>query len=166
MFVSWFFQTPLETLLDALREFLKKKQLPNDTKFWVCDFVIQQATRKISKEDNDVKKLGDCVHAIEQTVLLLEPWNDSQPLRRAYCIKEIYNTQAGWAKFDVVMSSAQQASFEDALINDIHSVTKDLSNVNVREAVCLNKEDTIVILEESRNVVGFEECNRLVSGLL
>ena len=41
----------------------------------------------------DLELLGDCVSAIGHTVLLLEPWNDPQPLKRAYCIKEVYHTQ-------------------------------------------------------------------------
>eukprot|EP00964_Phaeocystis_antarctica_P043128 scaffold24720_cov61-Phaeocystis_antarctica.AAC.4 len=67
VFVSWFLATPLTTLVDALREFLRQKQLPLDTKFWVCDFVIRQATRQLAAADNDVKRLGDCVRAVGHT---------------------------------------------------------------------------------------------------
>ena len=83
VFVSWFLATPLTTLVDALREFLRKKQLPPDTKFWVCDIVIRQATRQLAAEDNNVKRLGDCVSAVGHTVLLLEPWDAPAPLKRA-----------------------------------------------------------------------------------
>jgi len=161
VFVSWFLQTPLVTLISALEEYLKQEKLPQDTKFWVCDFCIRQ---QLAKED--LKRLGDCVCAIGQTVLLMEPWENSQPLRRAYCIKEIYHTQVGYAKFDVVMSSTQQESFDKALIEDCSSIAKGISNINVREAKCLKKNEEKEILKDLKDTVGFEECNRLVSGMI
>ncbi|EOD11930.1 hypothetical protein EMIHUDRAFT_464982 [Emiliania huxleyi CCMP1516] len=57
VFVSWFLETPLATLVDALR---LHPELPPDTKFWVCDFVIRQSTRSLDVTMNDVKRLGDC----------------------------------------------------------------------------------------------------------
>ena len=166
VFVSWFLKTPLTTLVDALREFLRQKQLPLDTKFWVCDFVIRQATRQLTAEDNDVKRLGDCVRAVGHTVLLLEPWHAPAPLQRAYCIKEVYHTQKSGAQFDVVMSSAQQAAFEEALVSDFDSIQTSLSKVDVRIATCRNPEDTKAILDELEQGVGFVACNTLVIGLL
>ena len=116
VFVSWFLETPLATLVDALRQYPRlHPELPPDTKFWVCDFVIPQSTRQLDVTMNDVKRLGDCVRAVGHTVLLMEPWYDPKPLRRAYCIKEVFHTQASGARFEVVMSTEQQAAFETAL---------------------------------------------------
>ena len=95
VFVSWFLETRIDTLLDALDCFIKQKELrEEDTFFCVCDFVIRQ---------NDVKKdlepLGDCVSALGHTVLLMEPWHAPAPLKRAYCIKEeVYHTQVSESK--------------------------------------------------------------------
>ena len=41
----------------------------------------------------DLALLGDCVSALGHTVLLMEPWHAPKPLKRAYCIKEVYHTQ-------------------------------------------------------------------------
>ena len=58
---------------------VREQGLSEDTTyFWVCDFVIRQ---------NDVGAV------IGRTVLLLEPWHAPEPLRCAYCIKEVYHTQ-------------------------------------------------------------------------
>ena len=89
VFVSWFLETTIETLLDALDCFIKQKGLrEEDTFFWVCDFVIRQTDVK-----KDLESLGDCVSALGHTVLLMEPWHAPKPLKRAYCIKEVYHTQ-------------------------------------------------------------------------
>ena len=89
VFVSWFLETPIDTLLDALDCFIKQKGLrEEDVFFWVCDFVIRQTDVK-----TDLESLGDCVSALGHTVLLMEPWHAPKPLKRAYCIKEVYHTQ-------------------------------------------------------------------------
>ena len=88
-FVSWFLATTIKTLLDALANYLEQKGLrEEDTFFWVCDYVIRQTEVK-----KDLESLGDCVSALGHTVLLMEPWHAPKPLKRAYCIKEVYHTQ-------------------------------------------------------------------------
>ena len=167
VFVSWFLETPLKTLVDALRQYLRlHPELPPDTKFWVCDFVIRQSTRQLDVTMNDVKRLGDCVRAVGHTVLLMEPFDNPMPLRRAYCIKEVFHTQASGARFEVVMSAEQQAAFETALVEDFASITKKLSEVDVRKAECRNPKDTEQILGELDREVGLTECNKAVFGLL
>ena len=167
VFVSWFLETPLATLVDALRQYLRlHPELPPDTKFWVCDFVIRQSTRQLDVTMNDVKRLGDCVRAVGHTVLLMEPWYDPSPLRRAYCIKEVFHTQASGARFEVVMSAEQQAAFETALVKDFDSIAKKLSEVDVRKAECRNPKDTEQILGELAREVGLVECNQEVHELL
>ena len=162
VFVSWFLATPIETLLDALANFLKEKGLrEEDTFFWVCDYVIRQ-----TNVDPDLALLGECVGAVGHTVLLMEPWHAPAPLERAYCITEVYHTQKSGAQFDVVMSSAQRDAFETALVDDFDSIETSLSKVDVRNAKCLKPEETTRILDELERDVGFIACNTLVIGLL
>ena len=142
VFVSWFLATPIATLIDALEVFLQQHSLPAHTYFWVCDFSIHQTDVK-----SDLRWLGDCVGSVGHTVLLLEPWHAPQPLQRAYCVKEVYHTQKSGARFDVVMSSAQQEAFEWALVNDFDSITRAVSEVDVQKAECRNKRDQEEILK-------------------
>ena len=47
VFVSWFLDTPITTLLDAFANFLEQQGLrEEDTFFWVCDYVIRQTDVK------------------------------------------------------------------------------------------------------------------------
>ena len=110
--------------------------------------------------------LGECVSAVGHTVLLMEPWHAPAPLTRAYCITEVYHTQKSGAQFDVVMSSAQQVAFEEALVDDFESIEASLAKVDVRTATCRKEEDTKAILGELERDVGFVACNTLVLGLL
>jgi len=96
----------------------------------------------------------------------MEPWYAPKPLLRAYCIKEVFHTQASGARFEVVMSAEQQAAFETALVDDFESIAKKLSQVDVRKAECRNPKDTEQILGELEREVGLTECNKAVFGLL
>ena len=81
VFVSWFLGTPIETLLDALSQFVAQDDLdPDTTFFWVCDYVIRQTDVK-----TDLAHLSDCVAAIGHTVLLLEPWDKPTARGAAPC---------------------------------------------------------------------------------
>ena len=163
IFVSWPLATPLATLLDGMRQYLEHhSELPRDTKWWVCDFVIRQGAAAKA----DVALLGECVSAVGHTVLLMEPWHDPMPLKRAYCIKEVYHTQASGAQFAVVMSREQQAAFSTALTTDFDSIATQLSRVDVRTAECRKRKETDAILGELDREVGLVECNKVVHGLL
>ena len=188
IFVSWPLSTPMMTLFDALDQFLRQNSLHADeTFFWVCYYSIRQTPAKVCKAD--VKALDRCIEAIGHTVLLLEPWHAPEPLKRAYCITEVYHTQVSGAAFDVVMSTAQQMAFEQALVEDFDSIAAAVSRVDVRkvgrcgaifasscaqsvaalslwQAQCLWPEDRDRILGELERDVGFVQCNELVIGLL
>jgi len=112
VFVSWSLSTAVSTLLDALANYLSQHGLSEDaTRLWVSDYVMRQ-----TDVSSDLPWLGACVEAIGNTVLVIEPWHDPQPLRRAYCMKEVYHTQDSGARFEVVMSTAQQQAFREALV--------------------------------------------------
>ena len=163
VFVSWFLGTSIATLLDALGQFLKQHDLdPSTTFFWVCDYVIRQ-----TDVGADLKYLGDCVAAIGHTALLLEPWDKPTALGRSYCLKEIIYTQKSGAKFDVVMSEAQQAAFEKALGagGGTKTIQAAIAAVDVRTAECRNAEDQAAIRSELE-AIGASECNALVVGLM
>ena len=69
-------------------------------------------------------------------MLVAEPWHDPAPLRRVYGVRDVYDTVANSAesgtKFDMIMSTMQQTSFEKALVDDFDSIQKSLSEVDVR----------------------------------
>ena len=95
VFVSWALSMSVPNLLDALESFIAQEGRPVDTKFWVCDFVIQQNNVGL-----DLPHLGACVAATDSTCLMMVPWHAPEPMRRAYCIKEVLFTQlaevGGW----------------------------------------------------------------------
>ena len=163
VFVSWHLGMKVSTLLDGMRRYLEQHpELPRSTKWWVCDFVIRQGAAAKA----DVALLGECVRAVGHTVLIMESWRDPMPLKRAYCLKELYYTQASGARFAVVMSGAQRAALQLPLIADFDSIATQLSRVDVRTAECRKSKETLAVVGELEREVGLDECNRVVRGLL
>ena len=103
VFISWALSAHVRTLIDAIRQYLRQHpEVPRDTKFWVCDFVVRQGKGDLA----DLVSFGNCVSAVGHTVLLLEPWHAPVPLQRTWCVFEVFHTVLHGATFEVVMSSA------------------------------------------------------------
>ena len=66
VFVSWALSMSVPNLLDALESFIAQEGRPVGTKFWVCDFVIQQNNVGL-----DLPHLGACVAATDSTCLMM-----------------------------------------------------------------------------------------------
>jgi hypothetical protein len=56
------------------------------------------------------------VASIGCTVLVLQPWQDPAPLKRAWCLWELLSTIEGKAGLHVVMSAAAEQEFKHALV--------------------------------------------------
>ena len=164
VFVSWHLGTPLETLHDALGQFIARHRLdPSRTFFWVCDYVIRQ-----TDVTGDLDYLGDCVAAIGHTALSLNPWDKPTALGRSYCLTEVAATQSSGAKLDVLMSESQQEEFVKALgrREGLAPILAAIAQVDVRTAEARNKDEQAAILSALEAGAGAIDCNAVVVGLM
>ena len=164
VFVSWHLGTPLETLHDALGQFIARHRLdPARTFFWVCDYVIRQ-----TDVTGDLDYLGDCVAAIGHTALSLNPWDKPTALGRSYCLTEVAATQSSGAKLDVLMSESQQEEFVKALgrREGLAPILAAIAQVDVRTAEARNKDEQAAILSALEAGAGAIDCNAVVVGLM
>jgi len=158
VYVSWDLSTLLETLIDALEQFVEHESLLEEsTFFWVGAFVMNQNNLR-----PDLEKVPDCVRVVGCTVLLLDPWKYSDSLRSLDCIQDLYFTHASNSTLHLIMRKEQQENFEITLQTDFFSNINVVSLIDVAQAECLKKEDKDRILERLRNSVGFARCNELV----
>ena len=167
VFMSWYLDTPIETLLAALESYLVVEGLPRKTTyFWICDFVIRQHNVK-----PDLVYLGDCVAAVGRTALLTEPWDKPGALERAYCIQEVYETQRSGSRFDLAMSAAQESAFRTKLADHANHgrdyARAAFDRIDVSRATCRDKDDMKRILDMVRSLDGgIQKCNENVRSLL
>ena len=145
----------------SLRSFLLQQKLAADTKFWVRDFSIRQASAKA-----DLVYLGPCIARRGRTVLVL----DLQQSPCQHCIMELWHTQIVDNAFFMTMGEGQRREFRDALQDKgnhkFDSVVKAFSTVDVSQADCRDEEIRKLYLLEIKQKGGIAECNRIVSEAL
>ena len=62
---------------------------------------------------------SEAIASIGNTLLVLQPWSQPQPLSRSWCLWEIFSSIKSDVKLTVVMSPTEQAAFNDALVRDL-----------------------------------------------
>jgi hypothetical protein len=60
------------------------------------------------------------VKQIGRTVLVLQPWHEPLPLKRSWCLWEIFCTLDGGAELEVVLTPAQRRAFQAGLVRCAH----------------------------------------------
>eukprot|EP01051_Picozoa_sp_SAG22_P003448 SAG22_NODE_168_length_16723_cov_6.542409_2_plen_738_part_00 len=103
------------------------------------------------------------VGTIGHTALVLTPWRSPVPLRRAWCLWEIYSTLSEQAKLSVCMSDAQNKDFNCALVHEFGSVLESLCLIDAETAEAGSKKDLDMIFAAVRTLDGgFHTLNATV----
>jgi hypothetical protein len=77
-----------------------------------------------------------------RTVMVLAPWQDPIPLRRGWCLFEIYSTIVTESKFEVAMTESSREAFLKDIISDAKgSIYKMLATIDVMKSECFMPED-------------------------
>jgi len=172
VFVSWYLDTPMSTLLSGLESYLVLHGRPRETTFfWICDFVIRQ-----TDVGPDLEQLGACVEHVGQTALLATPYDAPGPLKRAYCVKELYYTaltaeKKGTKNLDLAMPPEDETLFQakktDYVNGGRRAIEESFRAVDVMHAQCMNVDEQNKILESiSKLKGGAEGLNKTVRNLL
>jgi tetratricopeptide (TPR) repeat protein len=166
VFVSWHFGTPVDSLCDALARYVERAGLaPEATFFWISDFSMCQS----KPMGADLARLPDIIGAIGHTVMLLEPWDAASvctPLRRIYCLWELYHTARVGATFAPVMSGEQADAFVAALTASVETVTAALAELDVRTAKSTAPKEREQILDAIDGSIGADRFNGLIGRLI
>jgi tetratricopeptide (TPR) repeat protein len=93
------------------------------------------------------------VKDIGHTLLCLQ-WSSPLPLKRAWCLFEIFSTISTASKLEVVMSPSERAGFFHAIQKDILGVTGSFSNVNTETSSAFKDEDKANIFAVVRAMPG------------
>ena len=86
-----------------------------------------------------------------------------RPLRRAWCLWEIYSTLCTKAKLSVCMSDAEMADFHRALVEEVDNVISALCTIDAETAEAGSKKDLDMIFSAVRTLDGgFQMLNSTV----
>jgi len=152
-------------VVDALGQFCKKKNLiPEQTYFWFDLFINNQHQAPNLSYKWWCIQFKQAIRSFGKVVLILEPWSDPIPFKRAWCLWEIFCTIVTHSEFNVAMCEDQHNDFNLRLVKDFEQIRLSLSKIDARRADASNKEDRDKIFAAIRDADGFLKLNERVIG--
>ena len=105
----------------------------------------------------------DAIKQLGHTVMVMAPWNDPIPYKRAWCIFEAYCTNITGAKFEIAMSSKEQKAFiEQCKYDSTGPICQMLSDVDAEKSDAYNPDDKERIHTVIREEIGFAGLNSML----
>ena len=106
---------------------------------------------------NSIKNIG-------KVLLILSPWDDPMPIRRAWCLFEIYHAlEENSVEFTIDLPGSQNEELKAAVTKDSRCVIRALSDIqaeNAQAAVNSDREMIFRVIQESEG--GFSKVNQNV----
>ena len=117
---------------------------------------------------NDQNKVGfmflNSIKNIGKVLLILSPWDDPIPIKRAWCLYEIYQAlEENSVEFTIDTPSGQNEKLKAAVIENPECVIQALSDIqaqNAEAAINSDREMILKVMNESDG--GFSRVNRNV----
>ncbi|KAJ3012616.1 UNVERIFIED_CONTAM: Kinesin light chain 3 [Siphonaria sp. JEL0065] len=167
---------------DAIENFLADQGLPIDTVVWFdlfCNsqhdtgskpFSFWETTFMSAVQGNhfpSLKVQSDLKYVLEiqNVVIILQPWIDPIPFKRAWCIFEVYSSKKTNSNFQVAFTPKETKAFTEALLEHPDKFYNVLANVSCLKGEAFNPDDLIKIQTLIRETVGFVALDQMVLGI-
>ncbi len=97
-----------------------------------------------------------------ETVMVINPWYDPHPLRRAWCLYEIYSTVITGSKFSIALSKSDQKEFLAAIKSNPDAINKMLAAIHLESSEAFKPQDRDNIIKTVASTCGFNSLNNIV----
>jgi len=162
-FVSHAWKFKFSKFVDSLGEWLELNDVVQDNiYFWVDAFVVNQHDTQVYPQEWWSTRFMQAVGDIGNVILVLEPWDDPVPLKRAWVIWELYCTSMTGARLSFTMSKAANRDFHEALVESFEKVQTCLCSVDVSRSLAFHEADQDMIHKNIQRTIGFAKMNELV----
>lgn len=155
-----------DTVIDVMEQHAASH--PN-AYFWFDLFTNDQ--NAVASKDFDwfSTTFRDSIRDIGQVLLVLSPWNDPLPIRRAWCLFEISNalSESG-VEFLVNLPESEVSTMSMAVLEDSECLIQALSNIQAEKAEATSAADRDLIFSviQSSSTGGFAKLNDQVKSAL
>ncbi len=99
-------------------------------------------------------------------VLFFNSWADPLPLRRAWCVWEIFGAIKSGKPLALVFPPGEEKRCLDMVVEDPDEIDKHISKLDLEKAGCYNADDKAMIDKAVRSTVGYHALNVEISRLL
>ena len=141
-FVSFAYDTNLETLVDALDRFRKKKEKA-DVFVWISIFSVNQHFQAKEGKVAPIQypktwfknAFETCIASIKNVLFILTPIRNPIALHRLWCIYELYlSVSIDGANLDVCLSEEDELTFVNGLLEDTNSILALINAIQAKNA--------------------------------
>ena len=115
VFISHAWRYRFCDLLDAVEAFIRSQPSPRETYVWLDLFANDQHNAPSLPQLWWRQTFRCAIETIGHTCVVLSPWEDPIPLKRAWCLWEVLCTINGNVPLTVQLPPKELASFEEAL---------------------------------------------------
>jgi hypothetical protein len=143
-------------VLSALRAFVASLPAGSpEVFFWFdCCSIDEHATQALPQEFWS-STFKEAIRIMGHTVMMLSPWDNPQPLNRAWCLWELHCTISVGAQFSVCLGPDEQVALEAALLDKGSTALQDaFSSIDIAEAEAGDPNDQAMILKAVRATAG------------
>ena len=104
------------------------------------------------------------INDIGEVLLVLSPWNDPMPIRRAWCLFEIHNAIAEYeVKLSIDIPHDEAEELKAGIMKDSDCVVQALSDIQAEKAEATSESDLELIFKAiSESDGGFSRVNQQV----
>jgi tetratricopeptide (TPR) repeat protein len=104
---------------------------------------------------------------IGHTCLVLSPWDDPIPLKRAWCLWEIVCTKTTHSQFTIQFSPSERIKFQQVLRVNFQYIMKAISSIDLESSEAWNPIDREMIFDVVRRLDGgFQAVNMIIFDVL
>jgi len=162
VFVSHAWRYNFTELMSALTAF-KESHPSTQHYFWIDLCVNNQWEAPSLSYEWWSSTFLSAIGKIGHTCLVLCPWDDPIPLKRAWCLWEIVCTRTTSAKLTIQFSHAERLKFQTILKTNFEYIMKAFSRIDVEDSEAWNPKDKDMIFDVVRKSEGgFQAVNMIV----
>eukprot|EP00300_Choanocystis_sp_HF-7_P018802 c20141_g2_i1.p1 GENE.c20141_g2_i1~~c20141_g2_i1.p1 ORF type:complete len:557 (+),score=125.85 c20141_g2_i1:2-1672(+) len=161
-FISHAWAYSFVDLIEALKHHFQQTGEQDSVVVWMDVLTHNQHTTQSLEFKDWCNAFFGAIKTFSRTAMLLSPWDDPVPLKRAWCLFELYATIQGDARFEVALPAGERDRFNGEQGKRFGSFEEMLSRVDVRKSEAKLADDKAKILELVEERVGLAEVNRMV----
>ena len=153
VFVSHAWKYPfVEVVVDVMEQY--NEENPN-TYFWFDLFTNDQNANDKKDADWYSTTFRESIKRIGTVVLILSPWQDPKPIKRAWCLFEIAHAlRESNVKMSIKFPNSERDSMKTSAAENGHVITEALADIKAEDADATVERDKEMIFESIRNFEG------------
>ncbi|KAJ3123737.1 hypothetical protein HK098_001669 [Nowakowskiella sp. JEL0407] len=140
-----------------------------DTEFPGIDVIIWFDLFSNSQHDTNRKEFTwwtgtfmNAIQSLSNVLMIMVPWDDPIPLKRAWCVFELYACVFTKSRFEVGMSSEERMRFLNSVEEDPAKYFQMLSRVKSQNSDAFKNEDKVGIHQAIQTEIGFSQLDAIV----